>query len=150
MGKEKLQKQISKQLSRIDRKSLASKATSRTASQISKISKTKSKHAAGTTAATLIKEEEAAIGGVSLSVYVYYAKCIGASISTLTVIMYGLYTLASVYSSIWLSTWSTDPEASTVISVRNKYLSVYGVLGLLQVGIHSVEISWLFNHPDFT
>ena len=131
MGKEKLQKQISKQLSRIDRKSLASKATSRTASQISKISKAKSK--SGTPAATLIKEEEAAIGGVSLSVYVYYAKCIGASISTLTVIMYGLYTLASVYSSIWLSTWSTDPEASTVISVRNKYLSVYGVLGLLQV-----------------
>ena len=131
MGKEKLQKQISKQMSRIDRKSLASKATSRTASQISKISK--SKHAERAPAATLIKDEEAAIGGVSLSVYVYYAKCIGASISAWTVIMYGLYTLASVYSSIWLSTWSTDPEASTVISVRNKYLSVYGVLGLLQV-----------------
>ena len=71
MGKEKLQKQISKQMSRIDRKSLASKATSRTTSQISKISKAKSKHTTSAPTATLIKEEEAAIGGVSLSVYVF-------------------------------------------------------------------------------
>lgn len=28
--------------------------------------------------------------------------------------------------------WSTDPEASTDIKVRNKYLIVYGVLGLCQ------------------
>ena len=28
--------------------------------------------------------------------------------------------------------WSTDPEASTVISVRNMYLIVYGVLGFCQ------------------
>ena len=37
-----------------------------------------------------------------------------------------------VGSNIWLSAWSGDPLASTDIGTRNKYLAVYGVLGLLQ------------------
>ncbi len=49
-----------------------------------------------------------------------------------SVAMYLIYTIFSVFGSIWLSIWSTDPTASTDIGSRNKYLSVYGVLGLLQ------------------
>ena len=52
--------------------------------------------------------------------------------SLTSVAMYLAFTVFSVFSSIWLSIWSTDPTASTEISARNKYLSVYGVLGLLQ------------------
>ena len=82
----------------------------------------------------LIEDEKAAIGGVKLSVYTYYARCIGFSMTGGSFLMYLFYTVFSVFSSIWLSIWSDDPEASTVVSVRNKYLSVYGVLGLLQSG----------------
>ena len=42
----------------------------------------------------------------------------------------------SVGSSIWLAAWSTDPLASTDTAVRDKYLAIYGVLGLLQVISH--------------
>ena len=82
----------------------------------------------------LIEDEKAAIGGVKLSVYTYYARCIGFGMTGGSFLMYLFYTVFSVFSSIWLSIWSTDPEASTVVSVRNKYLSVYGVLGFLQSG----------------
>ena len=46
--------------------------------------------------ATLIEAESAAIGGVSMDVYIYYAKCIGSAISIITVVMYAFYTLSSV------------------------------------------------------
>jgi hypothetical protein len=82
---------------------------------------------------TLIEEEKAAIGGVKLSVYTYYAKCVGTIMSLTSIAMYIGFAGFSVASSIWLSAWSTDPEASTDIGTRNKYLSVYGVFGLLQV-----------------
>ena len=62
--------------------------------------------------------------------------------------MYLGFTIFSVFSSIWLSIWSTDPAASVDIGVRNKYLSVYGVLGLLQalfimVGTVAISIGTL-------
>ena len=31
-----------------------------------------------------------------------------------------------------MSIWSDDPEAATNIPLRNKYMTIYGVLGLLQ------------------
>ena len=46
--------------------------------------------------ATLIEAESAAIGGVSMDVYIYYAKCIGSAISIITVVMYAFYTFTSV------------------------------------------------------
>ena len=73
---------------------------------------------------TLIEEEKAAVGGVKLSVYLYYAKSIGLQMSLLAVVMYLGFTAFSVFSSIWLSIWSTDPAASLEIPVRNMYLSV--------------------------
>ena len=81
----------------------------------------------------MIEEEKAAIGGVKMAVYLYYASCIGTTLSLSSVLFYVFYTGFTVFSSIWLSIWSTDPAASTDTAARNKYLSVYGVLGLLQV-----------------
>ncbi len=54
----------------------------------------------------------------------------------------------SVGSSIWLAAWSTDPLASTDTAVRDKYLAIYGVLGLLQVISHKKikKIPTFFNY----
>ena len=78
---------------------------------------------------TLIVEEKAALGGVKLGVYLYYAGCVGVSMTISSVLAYLAYTGFTVFSSIWLSIWSADPD----IANRDKYLSVYGVLGVLQV-----------------
>ena len=78
---------------------------------------------------TLIEEEKAALGGVKLGVYLYYVGCVGVSMTISSVLAYLAYTGFTVFSSIWLSIWSTDPD----IDNRDKYLSVYGVLGVLQV-----------------
>ena len=54
---------------------------------------------------------------------------------TLIVNCHHLLTIISlqVGNNIWLSKWSDDPLATSSEAVRNKYLSVYGVLGFLQV-----------------
>ena len=57
------------------------------------------------------------------------AGCVGVSMTISSVLSYLAYTGFTVFSSIWLSIWSTDPD----IANRDKYLSVYGVLGVLQV-----------------
>ena len=77
---------------------------------------------------TLIEEEKAALGGVSLTVYLYYAGCIGLTMSLVSILAYFAYTVFQVFSSIWLSIWSTDSDLDN----RDMYLSVYGVWGLLQ------------------
>ncbi len=102
----------------------------------------------------LIEDEKAEEGGVKWAVYWYYAICIGIvmgagalwlyigyQVRNKNLNKYTFYDLTrycilqgfSVGSSIWLAAWSTDPLASTDVSVRNKYLAVYGILGLLQV-----------------
>ena len=52
-------------------------------------------------------------------------------------------------SNLWLSNWSVDPLASTDTSVRNKYLAVYGVLGLFQVNKKSTKKSKLQKTLQF-
>ena len=80
----------------------------------------------------LIETEKAEVGGVSLKVYSYYAKSVGY-LATFAGIMFlvGFQGFKSG-ADIWLSKWSDDPLASVKDSVRNKYLSVYGTLGLFQ------------------
>ena len=110
---------------------------------------------------TLIDAEKAETGGVKAAVYIYYAKSVGFVATIVACLFYigfqvhsigcnkSCYFLAAcehrclslarlntqgfqVGSNIWLSAWSGDPLASTDIGTRNKYLAVYGVLGLLQ------------------
>ena len=80
----------------------------------------------------LIAEETSETGRVKFSIYVYYAKTMGALFSVLGVIFYALFQLFSVGGNLWISVWSGDESAITNIGRRNMYLVVYGVFGLLQ------------------
>ncbi len=42
----------------------------------------------------------------------------------------------SVYSSMWLSDWSADPN-NTVAYIRDRYLGVYGGLGIGQSNLNN-------------
>ncbi len=79
----------------------------------------------------LIQSETAETNRVKFSIYVYYAKALGAGISVGSVAFYALFQLFTVGANLWLSVWSED-ETATEIPRRNMYLSVYGVLGILQ------------------
>ena len=80
----------------------------------------------------LIDAEKSEIGGVKSDVYIYYARSIGFVASAIAALFYAAFQGFSVGANIWLSAWTADPLASTDVGVRNKYLAVYGVLGLLQ------------------
>ena len=80
----------------------------------------------------LIDEEKAEEGGVKWSVYRYYLKCIGYAWSLLTIVFYAAFQGFQLAANIVLSSWSTDAAASTDTSVRDKYLGIYGGLGMLQ------------------
>ncbi|RXG67820.1 Multidrug resistance-associated protein 1 [Armadillidium vulgare] len=79
----------------------------------------------------LIETEKSETGKVSMAVYSYYIKAIGILSAALTVFFYAASQGFAVGSNVWLSKWSEDSN-STVPSVRNKYLGVYGGLGVLQ------------------
>ena len=80
----------------------------------------------------LIEEEKVAVGGVSGKVYVYYASSVGLWMSLASLMSFVAYQGFSVASSIWLEKWTTDPEAVTDTSVRDMYLGIYGLFGILQ------------------
>jgi len=37
-----------------------------------------------------------------------------------------------VFGNVWLSNWSDDKDAATSIPIRNKYMTVYGIVGFFQ------------------
>ena len=80
----------------------------------------------------LIEEETAQTHRVKFSIYLYYAKAIGALLSITSIIFYALYQAFNVAANMWLAIWSSDAEAATDISTRNLYLGIYGLFGLLQ------------------
>jgi len=65
-----------------------------------------------------------AIGGVKWVIYRYYIKSIGNWMVIGTILLYAAFTACSVGSSIWLSVWSTDPEASTSVSLKKYFVEV--------------------------
>ena len=93
------------------------------------------------TGQNLIADEKIEIGGVKWEVYVHYARSIGWFFSVGTFVLYFVYQGFSIGSNIWLSAWSTDPLASTDDGVRNKYLTVYGILGVFQAGFIMAAVS---------
>ena len=93
------------------------------------------------TGQNLIADEKIEIGGVKWEVYVHYARSIGWFFSIGTFVLYFVYQGFSIGSNIWLSAWSTDPLASTDDGVRNKYLTVYGILGVFQAGFIMAAVS---------
>ncbi|XP_058453715.1 multidrug resistance-associated protein 1-like isoform X1 [Malaya genurostris] len=86
--------------------------------------------------AKLIEQEESATGSVTLAIYMKYIKAIGLSFGFWSVVFSIITQGAGIYSSIWLTDWSEDPEAITDTTVRDTYLGVYGALG----GVQSIAL----------
>lgn len=81
---------------------------------------------------TLIEQEKAETGSVKWQVYKHYLRSIGMTLSIATIFLNILFQGFSIGSNVWLSRWSTDPEASNDTGLRDMYLGVYGALGFGQ------------------
>ncbi|KAH9499738.1 Canalicular multispecific organic anion transporter 1 [Bulinus truncatus] len=88
----------------------------------------------------LIEAEVSATGKIKLAIYMYYFRAIGLPFFILALVVYMLYSAASVFSGIWLSMWtdddllvntsrSSEPEYT---DRENVYLGVYGASGIGQ------------------
>ncbi|CAI9724597.1 resistance-associated 1-like isoform X1 [Octopus vulgaris] len=85
----------------------------------------------------LIEKEATMTGNVKLSVFLAYAKFVGAKFMLVTLVTFFMVGALNIYSNIWLSEWSNDalliPQNGTIdTSQRDLRLSVYGVLGISQ------------------
>lgn len=84
----------------------------------------------------LIEKEKAETGKVQLSVYGYYIRAIGIMSTCMTVLFYILSQACTVGSNVWLTAWSSESalqnETGQDPAVRDKYLGVYGALGIGQ------------------
>ena len=77
---------------------------------------------------------------VKLSVYASYLSAIGTLNSTAILVFFLLYQACSVYSSIWLSDWTSDTVLNNdTLKNTSQYeqrqdlrLGVYGALGVAQ------------------
>ncbi|KAK9886053.1 hypothetical protein WA026_014836 [Henosepilachna vigintioctopunctata] len=90
----------------------------------------------------LTETEKMNVGGVSLKIYKQYIMSIGPMLSVFILFSNVLYQALGVGSSFWLSDWSNDKDA-IIPSKKDKYLAVYGILGLGQ-GIASFLLSFAF------
>eukprot|EP00794_Sanderia_malayensis_P010896 gene10896-12055_t len=78
--------------------------------------------------AKMIKDESSETGRVKLSIFLSYMKSMGICISLL-IILFGIATkFFLVGARIWLAGWSSQKSVSS--SERDRYLMIYGVLGL--------------------
>ncbi len=89
----------------------------------------------------LIAQERVETESVKFKVYLAYAHAVGMWVAILVLGFQVLNQVFAVGTNIWLAEWSDDPNSS-VPSVRNKYLGVYGALGGLSA--ITVMISTLF------
>lgn len=91
----------------------------------------------------LIEKEESATGSISLSVYWRYFRSLGVWMGPVSIFMLIANQGFSVYSNLWLTMWSSDPNAREP-SVRDRYVGVYGGLGIL-LAISLLIGSFLFG-----
>ncbi|PAA57843.1 hypothetical protein BOX15_Mlig011089g1 [Macrostomum lignano] len=108
----------------------------------------------------LIDEETMESGSVSLKSYVFYIAARGYHLVLMTIMAHLAYTVVNVASSVWLSTWTSDPlfsNASVTGNLNNSaylrdindyYLSIYGIFGVGIVGLLRTE-SISFNPQVF-
>ncbi|XP_045473551.1 multidrug resistance-associated protein 1-like isoform X2 [Harmonia axyridis] len=90
----------------------------------------------------LTETEKIEIGRVSFQVYKNYIISIGPLLCFGILIFNLIYQTFGVASSFWLSKWSNDDSAENT-SVRNKYIGIYGLLGLGQ-GLASFLLTFAF------
>ena len=75
-----------------------------------------------------------------MTVFVAYCKALGLCNAFIVLFFFLVYQAASLYSNIWLSSWTEDNllkndslyNTSKYTDRRDLYLGVYGGLGLLQ------------------
>ena len=86
----------------------------------------------------LMTEERVETKAVTFDIYAFYFRAVGVP----TVIMIILFSIASqgltIGTNVWLSEWSDDPDAA-VVSVRNLYLAIYGVLGAMSAVVLGIS-----------
>jgi ABC-type multidrug transport system fused ATPase/permease subunit len=82
--------------------------------------------------AKLIAEEERAVGGVSLSVYLRYIKSLGGlHTGLILLVMYVIDQGSNVLTNWWLEFWSTDSQEHPGEHGVSFYLGMYAALVLL-------------------
>ncbi|KAK3596927.1 hypothetical protein CHS0354_002489 [Potamilus streckersoni] len=91
----------------------------------------------------LIEEEALETGTVKASVLKTCAKSTGIVVTILIFLLFGIYNVIAMYSSIWLANWTSDLDlhnltllpanSSERIHKNQYYVGVYGFLGVLQV-----------------
>lgn len=140
LGRARLERQLSRAatataISELERVAAARRSTAAAGTRTSRTSRTardQPDQREAKAGEKLIDEERAEEGGVRWSVYAYYARSIGYLASLASFAFYVAFQGFSVGANMWLSKWSDDPLATTDEPTRNKYLTVYGVLGFLQ------------------
>lgn len=80
-----------------------------------------------------------------MKVYAHYLRSIGWFLSICTITMNAVFQSFSIGANYWMSEWSDDAkmvnENGTVDSgIRNKYVSVYALLGLGQGMYHNASL----------
>ncbi|XP_061568477.1 multidrug resistance-associated protein 1 [Cololabis saira] len=94
--------------------------------------KEQSKKSKGPQAGKLTEADKAKTGRVKLSVFFTYLKAIGVTLSCISLLLFLLHHLLSLYSNYWLSLWTDDPVVNGTQPNRLMRLGVYGGLGLSQ------------------
>lgn len=78
---------------------------------------------------------------VKLSVFITYARAIGTPYFVLYMVLYVLFTAASVFSNTWISYWTEDDTLNNITVFGNSslrrekndfYFGIYGGLGGIQ------------------
>ncbi|XP_048728231.2 multidrug resistance-associated protein 1-like [Ostrea edulis] len=103
----------------------------------------------------LIEEEKAEVGSVKLSVFITYARAIGTPYFVLYMVLYVLFTAASVFSNTWISYWTEDDTLNNITVFGNSslrrekndfYFGIYGGLGGIQaVLIVALQIIFVYR-----
>lgn len=90
----------------------------------------------------LIQDEGAQTGNVKAIVYKRYLQSIGWKSTAICVIFSIAYQAFQIGSSLWLTEWSNNPNASTERSTTDLYIGVYGGLGVGQGKKIVTDILW--------
>lgn len=92
----------------------------------------------------LTEADKASTGRVKLSVFWAYLKAIGVPLSCISLLLFLVHHLVSLFSNYWLSLWTDDPVVNGTQPDRLMRLGVYGALGLSQgvaVFVYSISMS---------
>ena len=64
-----------------------------------------------------------------------FFDCYGPLLFFGSIVSYVVYIGFQLGGNFWLTVWTSDPRANTDTGVRDKYLGIFGLLGIFQVGL---------------